>query len=177
MSPDTQQVETVHLGLKDAVLQGWKRCVGLNIPIVGRIEVCLEIDAAPSGQITITLEVAVGGHRWKWPIHLDGDKCIKVSVVGPLSVEICVTGWKVEAHAVSFHLQVYAIVHIPIFGDKRFTLIDQAVSIPLPLAEEVESLEAVPAEDSLLTLALLATEVEELPAAPVAAEGPTLTLQ
>ena len=176
MSTEASQVETIELGLADAVLQGFKKCVGINIPIVGRIEVCVEVDVSRSKQITITLEVAVRGHRWKWPIHIDGDKCIRVSVIGPVAVELCVSGWKVESHAVSFHLQVYAILNTPI-GSKRFKVIDQTITIPLPLAEEVEGFESMSAEESLMTLALLGAEVEELPAEPVATEGAVLALQ
>jgi hypothetical protein len=176
MSTEASQVETVEFGLADAVLQAWKRCVGLSIPLFGKVEGCVEVDASPSGQITITLEIAIGSHRWKWSFQVDGDRCFKVGTAGPVSAELCVSGWKVESHAVSLHLQLYVILHTPI-GDKRFLLIDQTVTIPLPLAEEVEGLASMSAEDSLLTLALLGAEVEEPPAEPVAVEGATLTLR
>jgi hypothetical protein len=174
MAAENQQVETLELGLKDAVLQAWKRCVGITIPLIGRIEVCLEIDASPSGQITITLEVGIGSHKWKWSVPIDGNKCIKIAVVPRLAVEICVSNWNVESHTVSFRLQVYAIVTIPIYGEKKFPIIDQTVTLPLPLAEEVEGFESLSAEDSLLTLALLGTEVEELPAEPAPPTGATV---
>ena len=157
-------METIQLGLKDAVMQAWKKCLGITIPVVGRLEVCLEIDAGPGREITFTLLVTVGGHSYKWSWHLNGDKCIDVKVYGPLSIEACVSAWKIEPHSVTFRLQVWVVLDLII--KKKISIFDQTITIPLPSVEELEALESLSAEDLLPTIALLGIEVEELPTEP-----------
>ncbi|MGN6276540.1 MAG: hypothetical protein ACTHNP_11535 [Solirubrobacterales bacterium] len=155
-------METVQLGLQDAVLQAWKKCAGLSIPIVGRIEACVEIDAAP-GKITFTLEVAVGSQRWKWQFSVNGDRCFEIDVFGPLSIQLCVSNWNLGSHSVSFNLAVAAIVEV--FGiRKRFPLIDEPITIPLPLAEENNALGSVSPENLFAVLALMGAEVIDVEA-------------
>jgi hypothetical protein len=155
-------METVQLGLKDAVVQAWRKCIGVTVPIVGRLEVCVEIDAAPSCEITFTLSVKVGSHVYKWSWHINGDRCVNHSVYGPLSVEACVSDWKVEPHSVAFRLQLWVEVNLGIIK-KKIEILDQRISFPLPSVEELEALESLSAEELLPTVALLGIEVEELP--------------
>lgn len=154
-------METIQLGLKDAVVQAWRKCIKVTIPHVATLEVCLEVDAGPGRVITFTLMAKVGGHAYKWSWQVNGDRCVNHSIYGPLSIEGCISEWKVEPHSVSFRLQVWVVVHLII--TKRIEIFNQKITIPLVTVEELEALESLSAEDLLPTIALMGVEVEELP--------------
>jgi len=150
-------------------VQAWRKCIGITIPHITHLEVCIEIDAGPGREITFTLTVIVGSHSYKWSWHINGDKCVNHSIYGPLSVEGCISEWKLEPHSAAFRLQVWVVVDLII--KKKISILDQKITVPLPSVEELEALESLSAEDLLPTLALLGAEVEELPAASGVASG------
>jgi hypothetical protein len=147
-------MEKVELSLADAITQVWKKCFSVHIHWVGTFTGCVEIGASSSGQITITVDLSLGSHHWRWSFSVSGNKCWSIGVIGPVKLEACVSEWSIDKHSASFRLKV-TLMGITLFNEK--------ITIPLMSAEELEALESASPEDLVSALAVLGAEVREVP--------------
>jgi hypothetical protein len=143
------------LRLEDAALRGWHECFGTTISGY-KLEACISIDAT-GDEIEMELVVTVGGTSYSFRETLDGNQCFNVSIVGPLSLEACVSKWAVKDDSVSFTLTVYVSAFI------KVKLYEGQLTIPFSDNQHVAALAAASVEtpEQLIHLLTLLGSIEQ----------------
>jgi hypothetical protein len=143
------------LRLEDAAVRGWQQCFGTTVGGY-KVEACVSIDATED-EIEMELVVTVGGVTYRFHETLDGNQCFRVSIVGPLSLEACISKWTVEEDSVSFTLAVFVSAVI------RVKLYEGQLTIPFYDKEHVRALDSASVKnpEQLMHLLALLSSIEQ----------------
>lgn len=127
------------LRLSQAGVVGWQKC--LNVSVLGfSLELCIGFSVV-NDQITMELAVVVNGTRYVFHETISGNQCFSIPILG-FELETCISKWTINQDTVSFTLTIYVVAFI------KVKVFEEQITLPLPEAEEIATLESTRATDA-----------------------------